>query len=77
MTIVVQAAKADGAKLKDWVRQNAVPFPAGMIRGDESKVRLAWGVKSLPWLTLTDAQHVVRAEGFNVSEIDRVCERIK
>jgi len=25
--------------------------------------------KSLPWLILTDKEHVVRAEGFSVSEL--------
>jgi hypothetical protein len=31
-------------------------------------------MKSLPWLILTDEQHIVRAEGFNIDELD---EKIK
>ena len=27
-------------------------------------------VKSLPWLILTDNQHIVQAEGFNLDELD-------
>ncbi len=35
-----------------------------------TKAKFAWGVQSLPWLVLADAQHVVRAEGFAVNELD-------
>jgi len=41
-----------------------------MIEGDEEKIRFAWGVKALPWLILTDKQHIVQAEGFNINELD-------
>ena len=41
-----------------------------MVQGDEKKTRLNWGVKSLPWLILTDSRHVVTAEGFGVDELD-------
>ena len=34
------------------------------------KTRFTWGVKALPWLILTDKQHTVRAEGFNINELD-------
>jgi hypothetical protein len=27
-------------------------------------------VRSLPWLILTDREHIVIAEGFNVNELD-------
>lgn len=30
---------------------------------DEQKLRLTWGVRSLPWLIFTDRDHVVAAEG--------------
>ena len=40
-----------------------------MIQGD-AKTRFTWGVRSLPWLILTDAKHVVRAEGFALTELD-------
>jgi len=46
-----------------------------MIEGDENETRLIWGVKSLPWLILTDRKHIVRAEGFAFSELnDRIDE---
>jgi hypothetical protein len=41
-----------------------------MIQGDKEKTCFNWGVKSLPWLTLTNRKHVVIAEGFGVDELD-------
>jgi len=41
-----------------------------MIQGDVEKTRFTWGVKSLPWLILTDRNHVVAAEGFALAELD-------
>ena len=34
------------------------------------ELRAKWGVRSLPWLVLTDREHIVRAEGFGVDEVD-------
>jgi hypothetical protein len=42
-----------------------------MIQDEVEKTRFAWGVKSLPWLILTDQEHIVRAEGFSLSEFDK------
>jgi hypothetical protein len=46
----------------------------GAITADIEKTRFTWGVRSLPWLILTDSKHIIRAEGFNLSELD---EKIK
>ena len=48
----------------------------GMIESDEEETRFNWGVKSLPWMILADKQHIVRAEGFAVSELDERIEEI-
>ncbi len=45
-----------------------------MITADIKKTRFAWGVRSLPWLILTDKEHIVSAEGFALEEMG---ERIK
>ena len=34
------------------------------------KTRFDWGVRSLPWLILTDKENIVRAEGFSINELD-------
>ena len=70
VTLAVQGSQAEEAKLKDWVRQNVISLPVGLIQGDENKTRFTWGVRSLPWLILTDKSHTVTAEGFAVDELD-------
>jgi hypothetical protein len=68
--VAVQASKVDENKLNDWIKKNNIPFLVGMIQGDEEKTRFSWGVRSLPWLILTDKKHIVTAEGFSVTELD-------
>jgi protocatechuate 3,4-dioxygenase beta subunit len=70
----VQASKVDKNKLDEWVKKFNIPFTVGMINGDVEKIRFAWGVRALPWLILTDKQHVVCVEGFSINELD---EKIK
>ncbi|MGE5293608.1 MAG: carboxypeptidase regulatory-like domain-containing protein [Solirubrobacterales bacterium] len=70
----VQNSSVDETKLKEWIEQNKVPFPVGRIRTNENKTRSAWGVRSLPWLILTDRNHVVRAEGFDISRLQSEIE---
>jgi hypothetical protein len=72
--VAIQSAKIDQTALNDWVKKYNIPFAVGMIAGDEEKTRFEWRVKSLPWLILTDRKHIVRAEGFGLSELD---EKIK
>ncbi len=66
----VEAGKAERERLAAWGRENDIAFPIGTIESREGQTRLNWGVKSLPWLILTDAQHVIRAEGFALDQLD-------
>ena len=68
--ISIQASKVDENVLVKWTTERGVPFPVGMVQGDGEKTRFAWGVRSLPWLILTDSNHVVRREGFGLSDLD-------
>jgi hypothetical protein len=72
--ITIQGTKVDEAALNEWVKKNNASFAPGMVTGDEEKTLFEWGVKSLPWLILTDRKHIVRAEGFSLAELD---EKIK
>ncbi|MHC4647473.1 MAG: M56 family metallopeptidase, partial [Planctomycetota bacterium] len=67
--VAIQAAAVDENALNEWISKNHIPFPVGNIKADEEKTRLAWGVRSLPWLILTDTDHIVTAEGFQVNEL--------
>lgn len=69
-TVCIQASPVDRDFLSSWITQHKIPFPIGMIKGDMPKVRSDWGVESLPWLILADPDNIVRAKGFDVSELD-------
>jgi peroxiredoxin len=68
--IAVHASKIDQEVLNQWIKKYNIPFPVGMVQSDTEKTRFAWGVKSLPWLILTDSKHIIRAEGFVLTELD-------
>ena len=68
--VAVQASKIEQAKFDEWIKENEITIPIGMIEDDQDKTRLVWGVKSLPWLILTDENHIVTAEGFAFNELD-------
>jgi len=66
---LVQASGSDRKAMEEFVQAERVPFPIGKIRTDEEKTRFDWGIKSLPWLILTDRIRIVRAEGFSAQEL--------
>jgi len=75
--IVIQASKIDENKLNEWVKKYNIPFPVGIVQGDVEKNRFAWGVRSLPWLILTDQEHIVRSNGFSLAELDEKIQAAK
>jgi len=70
--IAVQAAEAQDGALERWVKDQGLAIPVGSIKTDVKKTTFAWGVRSLPWLILTDKSHNVTAEGFAVGDLDGV-----
>lgn len=71
----VQASAVDASTLEGFVKTEKIPFPVGRIEAEEEKTRFNWGLKSLPWLILTDREHLVRAEGFAPGELrDKLAE---
>ena len=75
--VTVQASKIDEDTLNDWVKKNNIPFPIGMVQGDVEKSRFAWGVRSLPWLILTDHKHIIRSNGFSLAELNEKIPSVK
>ncbi len=71
VVVAIQSSKVSEKKLNEWIRNYNISFPVGVVQGDEEKTRFAWGVRSLPWLILTDKQHVITAEGFAPAELDK------
>ncbi len=72
--ISIQASKIEKEQLNKWLRNQNISLPVGIIETSEKETCLSWGVKSLPWMILTDKQHVVTTEGFSISELN---EKIK
>jgi len=81
VSVLIHASPAEPNALKEWMTKFKIPSPCGVITGDTAKVetiRNKWGVRGLPWLVLTDKKHIVRAEGFGISELDeRITALIK
>jgi hypothetical protein len=75
--IAVQATKVDESQLNEWIKRSNVPFPVGLIAGDKEKVRFNWGVKSMPWLMLTNKKHQVSSSGFSLTELDDKIQSMK
>jgi len=73
----VQAFKIDENAFDEWAKRYNISFPLGMVQGGPEKSRFTWGVRALPWLILTDSRHVVSAEGFGLSELDRKIKAVK
>jgi len=70
----VQTVKVDEDTLdtlSNWVAENNIPFPVGVIQDNEECICFDWAVCSLPWLILTDRDHIVNAEGFGIDELDQ------
>ena len=68
--IAVQASKVEQDVLNGWLKDQNIPFQVGMVQSDEQAIRLTWGVKSLPWLILTDSRHLVIDAGFGLNDLD-------
>jgi len=73
--VAVHISQVDQSKLNQWAKNYGIPFSVGMAQGDQDGIRAAWGVKSLPWLILTDKEHTVRAEGFRLTDLDNQLEQ--
>jgi hypothetical protein len=75
--VAIHASKTDENEFNEWIKTNGVPFPAGMIQNNQDEIRFKWGIRSLPWLILTDKQQIVQAEGFAVSELNEKITTLK
>ncbi len=74
--VLIHASKIEQKVLDDWLKENKISFSTGMIKENEEKTRFNWGVRALPWLILTDKEHIVKAEGFSIDQLDEKLEGI-
>jgi hypothetical protein len=65
----IQASAVEAGDLDKFAQANHIEFPLGMIEQEEEQTKFNWGLRSQPWLILTDGAHVVRAEGFPIGDL--------
>ena len=70
VVILVHLSKAEQEKIDEWIKQNNVPFHSVINDAEQLKTKFTWGIKSLPWLIVTDKNHIVTSEGFSINELD-------
>jgi protocatechuate 3,4-dioxygenase beta subunit len=68
--LAVDVSGMDEESLAQWKQEQKIPFAIGKTKGDLKGVRRTWGLRSLPWLILTNRNHAVVAEGFVISDLD-------
>jgi protocatechuate 3,4-dioxygenase beta subunit len=68
--VAIQAGTVEKEAFDAWSAKQGTALSLGHIDGDSEKITPSWGAAALPWLILTDRKHVVRAEGFNLGELD-------
>ncbi len=73
----IQCSPVGAEVLSSFARTNHVPFPLGMIPAEEAKTKFNWGLRSQPWLILTDPAHIVRAEGFPAAELSQKMQALR
>jgi hypothetical protein len=59
-----------------WLRIQNIDLPIHTSKGDFEAKKGTWAVKGLPWLILTDSEHKVVKEGFNVNELELKMEEL-
>ncbi len=72
VVLAVHSGEKRGKQVKDWLKKNGPSLTVGMIQGDPYNTLLAWGAKGLPWLILTDEQHIITNAGFSLDDLSLV-----
>jgi beta-lactamase regulating signal transducer with metallopeptidase domain len=64
--VLVHAATSQPQAVQDWLKQNGISWPSGIIPADNEKVLADWGVTGWPWLVLAGPDAAVTAEGLSL-----------
>ena len=68
--IAVNTSAVDKKQLEAWLGKNSIKLPVGQVSGDIRNTLSTWQVRKQPWLILTDKEHVVRAVGLPLAEVE-------
>jgi len=72
----LHCSKANPDVSDAWVRANNIRLAIGKLRDVVVPELLrAWRAEKLPWLVLSDTEHTITAEGFDLSELDEKLKR--
>ncbi|MFC1760637.1 carboxypeptidase regulatory-like domain-containing protein [Planctomycetota bacterium] len=74
--ITVQSTEVPKETLNKWLRENDIPFATSAFKGNTQEAMFKWGVLAVPWLILTDKEHIVDAEGFGIRELDQKLQEV-
>ncbi|MBN2591285.1 MAG: carboxypeptidase regulatory-like domain-containing protein [Sedimentisphaerales bacterium] len=74
LVLLVQSSDVTDKELNDWIGEYDIPFTSGCITGESQKVLNNWSVRAQPWMILFDSEHIVRAEGFGMGELNEKIE---
>ncbi|MEW6745653.1 MAG: carboxypeptidase regulatory-like domain-containing protein [Planctomycetota bacterium] len=69
VVVTIEASGNGVAAVLEWVSEAELPFTVATMDEEIENALLAWGAHGLPWLIVTDASHVVRAEGIALDAI--------
>ena len=70
--IVIHSTKIDREYLDNWLEEKNINFPISIVESNEEQIKFTWGVKALPWLILTNKDHIVTIEGFLINDLDEI-----
>ena len=68
--VFIHAGEVQERAFTSWLQRNEILPPVGVCNSGLPELENTWGVKSLPWLILTDKNHVVTNEGFSIDELN-------
>ncbi len=76
IVVAISTSSLLSQSIRKWRNEQDIRFTVGEIKGDIEQRKTAWGIRSLPWLILTDGHHIVRAEGVHLDELDGMLAQI-
>jgi hypothetical protein len=72
VVLAVHSGEKQEKEVRKFTKKNAPSLTVGMIEGDPYDTLLVWGAKGLPWLILTDEEHIITNAGFSLKDISPV-----
>ncbi|MCP4453753.1 MAG: hypothetical protein GY809_20015 [Planctomycetes bacterium] len=72
VVIAIHAGVKQEKQVRQWLTKQGISVPVGTVEGDPYDTLFAWGARSMPWLLLTDEEHIIIREGFSLNDLSDV-----